>query len=356
VTGPSVLSVRTAASNRMAPPDRAERHRVDQCVSVVICCYTEQRWDDLLAAIESVKAQAAPPAETIVVVDHNPKLLERARAEITGVVVVANRGSRGLAGARNTGVEACKGDVVVFLDDDAAAEPMWLEALLAPYNDEDVLGVGGWIQPSWQGTRPRWFPEEFNWVVGCSYRGSPRDTSRVRNLIGANMSFRREVFDGVGGFREGIGRVGARPLGCEETELCIRANRRWPGRFFVTEPRARVLHRVRPERSQWRYFWSRCYAEGLSKAQVTGLEGMATGLASERAHAVKALPRGVARGVLDTVVVGDPSGLLRGLAIVVGLSVTIAGFVKGTITRSVAGRKASRSAHGDDVSFDKERH
>lgn len=324
--GPLVLGLTTTNPDGTRSPS----------VSVVICCYTEQRWDDLVAAVESVKRQRTPPLETILVVDHNPALLERIRAQIADVVVVENRGCQGLAGARNTGVDESKGEVVVFLDDDAAAEPDWLEALVAPYDDPQVLGVGGWIQAAWKGARPPWFPQEFDWVVGCSYQGSPTVASRVRNLIGANMSLRREVFDAVGGFREGIGRVGTRPLGCEETELCIRANRCWPNRFFVTQPSARVLHTVGPERARWRYFWSRCYAEGLSKAQVASFEGMSSGLASERTHAMKALPRGVVRGVADTIVGGDPSGVIRGLVVVVGLCVTTAGFVTGTVNGHAA--------------------
>ncbi len=66
-------------------------------------------------------------------------------------------------------------------------------------------------------------PEEFYWVVSANYRGMPPSGAHVRNLLGGNMSFRREQFDVVGGFRSDIGRgAGKRPLGCEETEFCIR--------------------------------------------------------------------------------------------------------------------------------------
>ena len=67
-------------------------------VSVVICAYTERRWDDLLAAIASVQQQSSPPFEVIVVVDHNDDLLERLAAHVSGVSVVANTRTRGLAG------------------------------------------------------------------------------------------------------------------------------------------------------------------------------------------------------------------------------------------------------------------
>ena len=115
--------------------------------------------------------------------------------------------------ARNTGVALATGAVVAFIDDDAVADTDWLKYLGAAYAHDGVLGVGGAIEPAWQHGRPAWFPAEFDWVVGCTYRGVPEFAGPVRNLIGANMSLRREVFDVVGGFNEGVGRVGAVPLG-----------------------------------------------------------------------------------------------------------------------------------------------
>ncbi len=60
-------------------------------VSVVICTYTEDRWDDLLAAVDSVRRQSKPALETIVVVDHNPTMLERVRSEIVDEIADENR-------------------------------------------------------------------------------------------------------------------------------------------------------------------------------------------------------------------------------------------------------------------------
>ena len=56
--------------------------------------------------------------------------------------------------------------------------------------------------PFWSANQPFWFPEEFNWVIGCTYRGMPTKNAPVRNLIGANMSVRKDVFTKVGGFRD----------------------------------------------------------------------------------------------------------------------------------------------------------
>lgn len=302
-------------------------------VSVVICTYTERRWHDLVEAVESCLEQGDPPGEVIVVVDHNPALLERVRAELRDVVAVENGQERGLSGARNSGTAVARHGIVAFLDDDAIAGPDWLQWLRLPYRSDDVLGVGGRIDPLWAtGRRPRFLPAEFDWVVGCTYRGMPEEASVVRNLIGANMSFRRDVLLATGGFRVGIGRVGTRPVGCEETELCIRSTQQFPsGRFFF-EPRAGVQHRVPSERTGWRYFRARCTAEGYSKALVTHCVGSSEGLASERRHAVKALPAGVARGIGDAVRRGDPTGIARGAAIAAGLALTTAGYVAGSLS------------------------
>jgi len=170
-------------------------------VSVVICTYTMERWDDVVRAVDSVRAQTRPAEELILVVDHNDELARHARAVFADVRVIENAETRGLSGARNTGIRAAGGDVIAFLDDDAAAAPTWLAWMVTHYDDPMVHGVGGSATPIWTGgPRPRWLPAEFDWVVGCTYLGQPTRTAPVRNLVGCNMSFRREVFDLVGGF------------------------------------------------------------------------------------------------------------------------------------------------------------
>jgi glucosyl-dolichyl phosphate glucuronosyltransferase len=296
-------------------------------VSVVVCAFADERFQQLAHAVESLRLQTAPPAEIVVVIDGNPGLLERARRAFDGATVIENAGRPGLSDARNSGLARARGEIVAFLDDDARAAPDWLERLTAGYEDEAVVGVGGWIEPVWLGGRPGWFPEEFDWVVGCSYRGLPTRSAPVRNLIGANMSFRREVLREVGGFRTDLGRVGTRPLGCEETELCLRIGRRWPDRVLLHEPAACVYHQVPAERSSWRYFRARCYSEGLSKALVAKVAGVG-GLSSERRHALRVLPKGIARGLRL-----DADALRRSLAIGAGLAITTAGYASGTAHR-----------------------
>jgi GT2 family glycosyltransferase len=310
---------------------------VDLRISVVICAYTERRWQDIVAALASIRAQTRPPARTILVVDHNPPLLERARVAFPDVVVVPNDGRVGLSGGRNTGVSHAVGDVVAFLDDDARAEPDWLERLVTGYSSPSVVGVGGTAIPVWPGRRPRWLPPEFDWVVGCSFVGLPTAATPVRNLIGANMSFRRQVFDAVGGFTDGLGRVGTRPLGCEETELGIRLRQRHTGIRLVYEPAAIVHHRVTKDRVAWRYFCSRCYAEGFSKAMVSRMVGAKDALETERRYVRSVLPRAMVRG-LDPRRRHRSAGLMRVGAVVAGLMLTTAGYARGRLALRSAGR------------------
>jgi GT2 family glycosyltransferase len=297
--------------------------------SVVICAYADERWELLTAAVESAWAQTKPPVEVVVAADHNPRLAERARTAFKSVTVVENTGERGLSGTRNAGLAATRGAIVAFLDDDAVAAPDWLERLADAYEDDRVLGVGGAIEPRWEESRPRSFPPEFDWVVGCSYRGLPRVRAPVRNVIGANMSVRRDVLDGVGGFTVGIGRVGSLPVGCEETELCIRARRQRPGGEFLFEPTARVSHTVPRERARWTYFLRRCFAEGVSKAAVAASTAPGAALSSERSYVARTLPAAVARD-MGSAFRGDALGLARAALIASGLASTTAGYLVGS--------------------------
>ncbi|SDT19685.1 Glycosyltransferase, GT2 family [Friedmanniella luteola] len=314
--------------------------------AVVVCAYTLERWDDITEALASAARQDRAPDELWLVVDHNDELFERAGRELVAVhpelKVLPNLRTRGLSGARNTALEHVTTDIVVFLDDDAAAATTdWLGRLLEPYRDERVIAVGGSAVPRWpegQG-RPRTLPVgrgtargELDWVVGCTYRGQPETQQGVRNLMGCNMSFRREVFTAAGGFGEHLGRVGKTPLGCEETELCIRAQRTRSGSSIIFQPTAEVRHHVSLDRLTWRYLLRRCYAEGLSKAAVSRMVGQDQALSTERRYASRVLPAAVLREVASAVSPGPGHRgphLHGAAAVVLGLAATTIGYVRG---------------------------
>jgi glycosyltransferase involved in cell wall biosynthesis len=303
---------------------------------VIVCAYTEERWPQIDMALGSVASQTVPPCQVIVVADYSTALYERLDAEYPDFDVVYNEFQRGLSGARNTGVKHAAGEVIVFLDDDARAERDWIEKLLMPYEDESVVGVGGLVLADWGSmNRPIWLPEEFLWVVGCSYKGLPEKRAWIRNPIGANMSFRRSAFDRAGLFDSAIGRNAgdARPHGCEETEFSIRLLEAWPGGRVIYEPAAVVHHHVARSRRTWRYFLGRCFAEGYSKAHVAGVSGMSAALSSERSYMISTITQAAYRELRALLHPGRRNALGRILALVLGVSWTGAGYMRALVAR-----------------------
>ncbi len=311
-------------------------------ISVIICAYTMARWDDILAAVASLRTQHLPATEILLVIDHNSELLARCKAEIAGVIVIENNFAQGLSGSRNTGIAASKGSLIAFLDDDAEANPEWLCSMCQHFSNPLVLGTGAASLPLWLGTRPRWFPDEFLWVVGCSYTGIK--SGRSRNVLGSAMCVRREVFERVGGFDPSLGRTGSSlPISCEETEFCMRANRGCAPGWFVVEATATIRHKVSGERLTFGYFLKRCLAEGISKARILSVAGASGELSVERSYVYEVLGRGFVRGIADTVLRFDAMGIARAFAIFAGLAATTAAFV---YARIGAGPRGNPSASG----------
>jgi len=300
-------------------------------VTVVICAYTLDRWDQLSLAIDSVTAQARAD-ETILVIDHNPELLDRARVRWPDVRVLANEGPRGLSSARNTALRVAAGDIVAFLDDDAAAEPGWLDTLVDGFTDASVVAVGGSAEPIWPGEAPAVLPDELLWIVGCSYRGLPTEPGPVRNVMGCSMAFRREPLLAIGGFNADTGRVGKLPIGCEETEACILLRQADPSHVVRYEPTARVRHHVSADRVRLAYVAHRSWCEGLSKAGIARTVGRTDALSAESAYATRVLPAAVWRELRR-----GPRGLPAATAIVLSLGLAGAGYVRGRLARVRSG-------------------
>lgn len=299
-------------------------------ISAVVCAYTDARRELLDNSIEAILAQLRPDDQLVVVIDYNDELLARVSAQYgSRATVVPNRNSQGICGTRNAGIEASRGEVVAFVDDDAQVQPGWLERLREDYRDPEVTGVGGDAQPVWPAERPAWFPDTFNWVVGCSHEGLPVDRAPVRNLLGCNMSFRRGALDAVGGFNSEIGQVGANLMRCDETELCIRINQQVAAPLLLLDPAVKVRHWVSEDRTTWQYFLRRCFWEGYSKRRLSTMVGPSDALSTERQYTVAVLPKAFARELVAGV--RSPGRRLAHLgqsaAIVVGFAATAYGYL-----------------------------
>jgi glycosyltransferase involved in cell wall biosynthesis len=313
--------------------------------TVIIPAYTVDRWRLLSAAVESVHAQTRPPIELILCIDRNPDLLERCQtrwgddASAAGfpIRVIPNRfdqteeGERshvkahgakrrfGAGWSRNSGAERAHGDVLVFLDDDAWADPDWLEFLLDPYLDPRTVAVGGAPLPEYETGRPGWFPANFDWVFGCAYEGMPRELAPLGHLIGANLSVRRDAFNDIGGFHS---------IDFDDLDLCMRVAARFPDRRMLYEPRAVVHHYVPAERVSWHYFWRRCFFVNFEKVEAFAEMGGAANIRAEREFVFRAMTKQVVSELRD-VLRGKWVGFLRLAAMIVGVAMAGAGHSSG---------------------------
>lgn len=181
--------------------------------------------------LRHLEHQSVPPHE-IVVVDQSGR--EDARLAAFPGVRYRRLATRGLPNARNVGVRMAAGDAVLFLDDDSIPDPDLVKAHAEAYADASVHGVGGRIRGGYDASAGETGAFRSDGTVLRNF-GSDR-AGDAEHLPGGNMSFRRGVFDRVGGFDT---RFGGSSLG-EETDFCLRARR--AGCRLVFEPRAAVEH------------------------------------------------------------------------------------------------------------------
>jgi hypothetical protein len=284
--------------------------------TVVVATYSSQRWSSLGAAVESLLSGPDRPAQVVISVDQNQELYDRIKQTWPHVTAKLNSGQQGASGTRNTGAQGVETPFIAFIDDDISVR-------------EDC------VVPGWETKRPSWFPEEFDWAIGASYRGMPTVQSTVRNVWSENMAVRTDVFNAVGGFRSDFGKVGNRSSP-EDTDLCIRMAASAPGATWVYAPEAVAQHHVPVSRTSFSYFLRRTYLEGRGKVEMARLLGRQEKLQSERDYMRRTLPSGIAAGLWATARHGNISGLLKAGAITAGIIASAVGAAAGL--RSLAGK------------------
>lgn len=250
----------------------------DPKISVIICVYTEKRLLDIKEAVQSVIGQSISPYEIVVSVDHNDKLFDILRNELpTNIKIVKSEGIKGLSEARNVGIRFSSGDIVAFIDDDAVADRNWLLNLTLPFKNNEVMAVGGKAIPLWPNDkRPDWFPEELDWVVGCTYKGlpiqvTPDGLTLIRNVPGCNMAFLKDVFYRVGFWNPQIGSIGQSLKGGEEAEICLRIKNLLPNSLIALQSSALISHKVPSNRATLKWLWKDSYDQGRCKAKLVKL-------------------------------------------------------------------------------------
>lgn len=236
-------------------------------VSVVVCTYPTDRYEVFSEAVESVLNQTYNDIEVVLVIDGNEEVHDWTLEDFDdeeGVHIHLNEENRGISYSRTKGAELAGGDVVAMIDDDATAEPDWIEKLVETYENTDAIAVGGQVKPDWQVEKPDFFPDEFYWLVGCDEKGFGEHMEEMRNTYGSNISFRREVLLNVGGYDENTGRKGDKHIQAHESTVGARLQKEY-GRGVIYNKEAVVHHKLFEYRGDFKWLVSRSFWQGYSK-------------------------------------------------------------------------------------------
>lgn len=250
--------------------------------SVVVC--TRDRAERLRECLAHLVAQVVPDGARVEVL-----VVDNGSTDGTAAVVDAwravdpdrRRATRepraGLSRARNRGVTEARGDVVLFIDDDAVAPRGWVAAHLASYRrDPTTSAVGGPVSLWWPHGRPGWLaPRLEHWFSALDHGDRAVEFPPPHGPYGTNMSLRRSLVEAVGGFDERLGRRGRSLVSSEEADLFARV---WDaGGRVAYEPAALVMHAVTRDRLSRRWVLRRGWAQGRSNARRLVMGGAVGG-------------------------------------------------------------------------------
>jgi len=169
---------------------------------------------------------------------------------------------------RNLGIENAKGEIIVFIDDDAIADKEWLSHLVKHYKNEGVACVGGKVILKILGKVPEFLKDLpagiFKGFIGETLLEFANHTVIDKPLLWAsNFSVKKSIFAKVGLFDEELGRSAGNLMGEEETDLQRRILKE--GFKIVYDPNAIVTHLVDEERLTKLWFLERSFWQGYSE-------------------------------------------------------------------------------------------
>jgi glucosyl-dolichyl phosphate glucuronosyltransferase len=238
-------------------------------ITAIVCTYN--RSQKLASTIESLVAQTLPRSLgwEILVVDNNSSdetrhVVERFRRRHPERIRYLIESQQGVSHARNTAIRESRGEILAFIDDDETAGTAWLQNLTANLFSGDWVGAGGRVLPLWDVSRPQWLHPQSSLVSGplAAFNPSQGPGPLTEPPFGANMAFRKEVFQKYGGFRTDLGRAGANMISNEDTEFGRRLlAARQPLRY---EPSAITYHPVEERRLRPEYFLTWWFNKGRS--------------------------------------------------------------------------------------------
>jgi cellulose synthase/poly-beta-1,6-N-acetylglucosamine synthase-like glycosyltransferase len=221
-------------------------------VSIVIPVYNGA--STIRLCLDAILSQDFPREQfEVIVVDNNstdgtPEIVKQ-----YPVLLLYERELQGPHAATNTGVRQAQGDIVAFTDSDCIPQRGWLSTLVAPFADENVVGVGGKIEAYQPRTRIEWFLQE--------------EVHLFRNCVRLSESFPASVITGNAAYRTSalrqVGLFNANLYTGAEVDLAWRVQ--WAtGKEVVYVPESIVYHIFRPTlRRMFRHFRIYGYSEIL---------------------------------------------------------------------------------------------
>src|SRR5712692_6196145 len=182
-------------------------------ITVVLCTYNRSEY--LATALNSAAALTLPESVEweILVVDNNSndrtrKVVEDFSRRYPGRFRYQFEPQQGLSQARNAGIREAKGDIIAFMDDDVVVERTWLRNLTANLHNVEWAGVGGRVFPKWNCPPPQWLTLDQWYALGPlpNFDLGPDARELTEPPFGANMAFRKRMFEKYGDFRTDLGR------------------------------------------------------------------------------------------------------------------------------------------------------
>lgn len=230
--------------------------------SIVVCTYN--RAASLRATLERCLALEPPGGGDyeIVVVNNNSsddtrQVIEAAMTARPDLVRCIDEPRQGLSYARNAGVRAARGGIICCTDDDCLPSPDWVAAVAeALARNAELAIVGGRVELADARDAP------IGTRTGLEPRPVRTPAEAFESMIGCNLSFRRQVFDLIGGYDDRFGRPGGVP--CDDVDFVIRALRR--GLAAAYRPEVLVHHRHGRRTPETVRATRRSYARGRGAA------------------------------------------------------------------------------------------
>ncbi|NNF24264.1 MAG: glycosyltransferase [Rhodobacteraceae bacterium] len=208
-------------------------------ISVIVV--SRDRPDDLALCLLSLSQQYHHPFEVIVVAD--PVTIAGLwDTPLSDKLKLVEFAEENISAARNAGLAQAAGEILAFIDDDAVAEPTWLEHLSAPFSDGDVSAVGGFVLGR-NGLSLQWGARSIDGqgfhhdlpFSGGDWQCPDPGPGRAVKTEGTNSALRRSVLASLGGFDRGF------RFFHDEADLNVRLAR--AGHRTAIAPRALVHHK-----------------------------------------------------------------------------------------------------------------